>query len=245
MDTLNQLLRNRAYIGEVFYKDAWHPGKHEPIIDRALWDQVQAIRNQRARRTGIPTAIRQVEHFPLAGLVFWHDGSAYTLYESSNRNGQRYRYYTAPKTTSGQTDGPGPATLPTHELHQVVIHHLRERLKDPQPWLDELPEEWKSWPEFDPQHVKTSLSKLDQTWRHFIPQMVADVMRQLVNRVTIYPDQVQISVNASALSMLLKGFMHSGSMPKKAPKTRRRTPNSIASVTEHPAPISPKDSKET
>lgn len=244
-NTLNQLLRNRAYIGEVFYKDAWHPGKHDSIIDRALWDQVQSIRNQRARRTGIPTAIRQVEDFPLAGLVFWCDGSAYTLYETSNRKGQRYRYYTAPKTTSGQTDSPGPVTLPTHELHQVVIHHLRERLKDPQPWLDDLPEEWKSWPEFDPEHVKTSLSKLDQTWRYFIPQMVADVMRQLVSRVTIYPDQVQISVNASALSMLLKGFMHSGSVPKKAPKTRRSTPDSIASVTEHAAPIPPKDSKET
>ena len=240
-NTLNQLLRNRAYIGEVFYKDAWHPGKHEPIIDRALWDQVQAIRNQRARRTGIPTAIRQVEHFPLAGLVFWHDGSAYTLYESSNRKGQRYRYYTAPKTASGQTDAPGPLTLPTHELHQVVIHHLRQRFKDPQPWLDDLPEEWKSWPEFDLNHVKTSLSKMDQTWRHFIPQMVADVMRQMVNRVTIYPDQVQISVNASALSMLLKGFMHSGSVPKEAPKPRRRRPDSIANVTEHPAPLPPKD----
>lgn len=244
-NTLNQLLRNRAYVGEVFYKDAWHPGKHEPIIDRALWDQVQAIRNQRARRTGIPTAIRHIEHFPLSGLVFWHDGGAYTLYESSNRKGQRYRYYTAPKTTSGQPDDSGPVTLPTHELHQVVIDHLRERLKDPQPWLDDLPEEWKSWPEFDPEHVKTSLGKLDQTWRYFIPHMVADVIRQLVNRVVLYPDQVQISVNASALSVLLKGFLHSSSVPKEAPKPRRRRPNSIASVTKHPPPVSPKDSKET
>jgi hypothetical protein len=63
------------------------------------------------------------------------------LYESSNCKGQRYRYYTAPKTTSVQTDGSGLVTLPTHELHQVVIDHLREGLKDPQPWLDDLPEE--------------------------------------------------------------------------------------------------------
>ena len=206
---------------------------------------MQAIRSQRARRTGIPTAIRHVEHFPLSGLVFWHDGGAYTLYESSNRKGQRYRYYTAPKTTSGQPDDSGPVTLPTHELHQVEIDHLRERLKDPQPWLDDLPEEWKSSPEFDPEHVKTSLGKLDQTWRYFIPHMVADVIRQLVNRVVLYPDQVQISVNASALSVLLKGFLHSSSVPKEAPKPRRRRPNSIASVTKHPPPVSPKDSKET
>ena len=244
-NTLNQLLRNRAYVGEVFYKDFWHPGKHEPIIDRALWDQVQAIRGQRARRTGIPDANRDIVHFPLGGLVFWHDGSAYTLYESSNRKGQRYRYYTAPKTTSGQTDGSGPVTLPTNELHQVVIDHLRERFKDPQPWLDDLPEEWKSWPEFDPEHVRTSLSKLDQTWRYFIPQMVADVIRQFVNRVVLYPDQVQISVNVSTLSVLLKGFLHSDSEPKKAPKPRRRSPDSIASVTKQQSLVPPKDTKET
>lgn len=244
-NTLNQLLRNHAYVGEVFYEDAWHPGKHEPIIDRALWDQVKAIRSQRARRTGRPTGNRYVEDFPLAGLVFWHDGSAYTVYESSNRKGQRYRYYKAPKTTLGQTYDSGPVTLPTHELHQVVIDHLRERFKDPQPWLDDLPEEWKSWPEFDPEHVKTSLSKLDKPWRYFIPQMVADVIRQLVGRVVLYPDQVQISINVPTLSLFLKSFLHSDSEPKKASKPRRRRPDSVASVTKQRTLVPPKKTKET
>ena len=37
------ILRNRAYIGEVSYKDQWHPGTHEPIVDRYLFDLVQAV----------------------------------------------------------------------------------------------------------------------------------------------------------------------------------------------------------
>ena len=192
-----------------------------------------------------PTGNRYVEDFPLAGLVFWHDGSAYTVYESSNRKGQRYRYYKAPKTTLGQTYDSGPVTLPTHELHQVVIDHLRERFKDPQPWLDDLPEEWKSWPEFDPEHVKTSLSKLDKPWRYFIPQMVADVIRQLVGRVVLYPDQVQISINVPTLSLLLKSFLHSDSEPKKVSKPRQRRPDSVASVTKQRSLVPPKKTKET
>ena len=75
--------------------------------------------------------------------------------------------------------------------------------------------------------------------------MVADVIRQFVNRVVLYPDQVQISVNVSALSVLLKGFLHSDSEPKKAPKLRRRSPDSIVRVTEHRSALLPKDTKET
>ena len=39
---LAQLLRNRFYIGEVAYHGAIHPGEQEPILDRALFDAVQA-----------------------------------------------------------------------------------------------------------------------------------------------------------------------------------------------------------
>lgn len=75
--------------------------------------------------------------------------------------------------------------------------------------------------------------------------MVADVIRQFVNRVVLYPDQVQISVNVSTLSVLLKGFLHSDSEPKKAPKPRRRSPDSIASATKQQPLVPPKDTKET
>ena len=37
------MLTDRAYIGEVRYRDAWYPGKQEVIIDRSTWDRVQAL----------------------------------------------------------------------------------------------------------------------------------------------------------------------------------------------------------
>ena len=75
--------------------------------------------------------------------------------------------------------------------------------------------------------------------------MVADVIRQLVNRVALYPDQIQISVNVSALSVLLKGFLHSDSEPKKASKPRQRRPDSVASVTKQRSLVQRKKTKET
>ncbi|MBX3439739.1 MAG: recombinase family protein, partial [Planctomycetaceae bacterium] len=41
--SIANILKDRAYIGELEYKGEWYPGKHEPIIDRATWDQVQAL----------------------------------------------------------------------------------------------------------------------------------------------------------------------------------------------------------
>ena len=40
---LHNLLRDRAYIGEVFYGGQWHPGKQEPLVDRETWDRVQVL----------------------------------------------------------------------------------------------------------------------------------------------------------------------------------------------------------
>ena len=38
------ILQDRSYIGEIFYKGDWWPGKHEHIIDPVTWERVQALR---------------------------------------------------------------------------------------------------------------------------------------------------------------------------------------------------------
>jgi len=36
------ILRNRIFHGEIVHKDHTYPDEHEPIIDQAQWDAVQA-----------------------------------------------------------------------------------------------------------------------------------------------------------------------------------------------------------
>jgi len=38
-----KLLHNRTYLGELRHKDQWYQGKHDPIIDQKLWDDVHSI----------------------------------------------------------------------------------------------------------------------------------------------------------------------------------------------------------
>jgi site-specific DNA recombinase len=41
--SVHNILLDRAYIGELEYKGQWYPGKHEPLIDRGIWNRVQAL----------------------------------------------------------------------------------------------------------------------------------------------------------------------------------------------------------
>lgn len=43
------LLKNRVYLGEVFYGDTWQEGAHESIVDRDLWSKVAALLELRSR----------------------------------------------------------------------------------------------------------------------------------------------------------------------------------------------------
>ena len=40
---LHTVLRDRSYIGEVFYQGEWYPGVQEPLVDRGTFDRVQQL----------------------------------------------------------------------------------------------------------------------------------------------------------------------------------------------------------
>ena len=48
---LYAMLTDRSYIGEIKFRDQWHPGTHEPLIDRKLWDRVQSLLGQKVYKS--------------------------------------------------------------------------------------------------------------------------------------------------------------------------------------------------
>jgi site-specific DNA recombinase len=86
---LAQLLRNRFYIGEVVYHGAVHPGEQEPILDRALFEAVQAklAASANTRRLKLRASPSM-----LAGRIFDDRGNRMTP-THTNKHGARYRYY--------------------------------------------------------------------------------------------------------------------------------------------------------
>jgi hypothetical protein len=60
------MLQNRIYRGEITHKGNAYPAEHQPIVDKVLWDQVQAILAE--NRVDRATDAKQPSL--LAGLIF-------------------------------------------------------------------------------------------------------------------------------------------------------------------------------
>jgi DNA invertase Pin-like site-specific DNA recombinase len=86
---LAHLLKNRFYVGEVVYKGEVHKGEHEPILDRELFEAVQA---RLAERKVLRKLERSKSSAILMGLIFDDRGNPMSP-SHANKKGVRYRYY--------------------------------------------------------------------------------------------------------------------------------------------------------
>ena len=199
-----RILGNRMYIGEAYFNGEWHSGVYPPIVDIELWNQAHAKLAKRARRKGVTNAPWNPLEFPLMGKLFWHDGRAYKFFKSSPRGKKHYLYYLAPNTPEEKASGTGPTNLPTGELHQGVIVHLRSKFKDPQTWLPSLLDPIKDDLGMDESVIREAMERLDTAWNFFTELTQAHTVFTLVSRVTLYPKQISIKVDIAALKKLIR-----------------------------------------
>jgi site-specific DNA recombinase len=83
---LYHLLANAIYVGEISHKKQIHPGKHEAILDRKTWEQVQA--KLKSNRQSLKTRTKAQSSSILAGLLFDMNGVPYTP-QHSVKKGRR------------------------------------------------------------------------------------------------------------------------------------------------------------
>jgi site-specific DNA recombinase len=119
---LYKILRNELYVGEVHHKGQSYPGEHDAIVDRELWEKVQAMMtgNARARRYRTNAKAPSL----LCGMVYDDEGNRFTPSHAA-KNGKRYRYYVSQKLIKDRSAKPHQAgRIPARELEKVVIAEL-------------------------------------------------------------------------------------------------------------------------
>jgi hypothetical protein len=121
---LAHLLKNRFYIGEVVYRGGVHAGEHEPILDRALFETVQA----KLKSDAVERQIRlKASAALLAGRVFDDRGNR-MIPTHTNKLGVRYRYYVSHALQQKRKHEAGSVSrVPAPEIETVVLKALRER----------------------------------------------------------------------------------------------------------------------
>jgi site-specific DNA recombinase len=121
---LAYLLQSRFYLGEVVYKGKIHAGEQEQIVDRALFEAVQAKlaagANARQLKLRASPSI-------LAGYLFDDRGNRMTP-THTNKKGARYRYYVSHPLLQKQNSEAGSVTrVAAPEIEAVVLNAARKR----------------------------------------------------------------------------------------------------------------------
>ncbi len=130
---LAHLLRNRFYIGEVIFKGEVLPGQQPAILDRDLFDAVQAKLNDQWTNH---TAARAKSEALLIGRIYDDRGSRMSPSHAS-KQGIKYRYYVSSPLLHAQAERAGSVRrVPAAEIEALVGRAVREHLEDSTPTDD-------------------------------------------------------------------------------------------------------------
>jgi DNA invertase Pin-like site-specific DNA recombinase len=122
---LAHLLRNRFYVGEVTFKGEVLAGEQPAIVERDLFEAVQAKLSEQANNH---KATRMKSEALLAGRLFDDRGNRMTPSHVRKR-GIKYRYYLSSALLQGQPELAGAVSrVPAAEIDGLVTRFVRDHL---------------------------------------------------------------------------------------------------------------------
>ncbi len=190
---LYALLSNPIYIGEIAHKGERHPGQHQPIIDRPLWDAVQAKLVDQG--PGPLAQNRKTEPSPLIGKLFDADCGRLTPSHTIKR-GRRYRYYTSVPLTKGASNEVEGWRIPAPQLEAIVADAAASCLAD-QGAIATVFEQ----AAIEPTLVPAALKEAAQNERRLRSEFErADALASLVERVELHSDQLRLTLRTRIFS---------------------------------------------
>jgi site-specific DNA recombinase len=119
---LAYLLKNRVYIGEIHHGGKWFEGEQRAILDRQIFEQVQALLKTNANGS-------KIKHFQsgatLQGKLYDDRGNLMGP-SFSSKNGVRYRFYVSSARLRGRKAAAGSVSrVPAAEIESAVLAALQ------------------------------------------------------------------------------------------------------------------------
>jgi hypothetical protein len=156
------MLRNRFYIGEVTFKGEVLPGPQPPLLERSLFEAVQAkLTEQWSHRT----RARQKSKACLTGLLFDDVGNR-MIPTHATKNRVRYCYYISQPLQRGHSDDPvgSLSRVPADQVEALITNAVRDHVMESGEWSPSLSEQ---------NAVATHIAKVEVRAKHLAVTMKA------------------------------------------------------------------------
>jgi site-specific DNA recombinase len=186
---LYTLLGNPIYVGEVRHKGTRHPGLHELIIERALWNKTDALLHAHAGRPRGNTTKSMPS--PLVGKLFDESGAPLTP-SHAVKGSRRYRYYVSRSLITGtavQTERGW--RVPAPELERSVAAAVRLILDDRAGIVSEIER-----PDWSTAQVRSLLDVAKSIGERLRAESSAgEALALVVDRVELRDDGLRLCIN--------------------------------------------------
>ena len=200
--TIYHVINNRMYLGELHHKGQWFRGEQPPLIERRLFESVQAILavNPRIRANNSRAKIP----FLLRGLVEGLDGRALTAAYTRKPNGCLYRYYVHTRENKEHAGASGLPRLPATELESTVVEQMRRVWRTPE-MLSRVTDHAKRLdPDIDEAQVHVALLQIDKIWDQLFPAEQHRIVRLLIEKVVVTPHSIDVRFRPNGLEMVAR-----------------------------------------
>jgi site-specific DNA recombinase len=197
---LYKMLSNPVYIGVAVHKGVSYPGEHVGIIDRNIWDKVQARFQESPRKRA--AASRAQTPSLLRGIIFDPTGAAMSPTHTRKR-GRLYRYYVSQTVLKQGASDCSVARVPAAEIEKIVIDQVRTLLLSPEIIVQTWRSARKSIKGMTESEVRDELRAFDPLWNQLFPVEQSRIIQLLVERVDVLIDRVDIKLRIAGVTSLI------------------------------------------
>ncbi len=126
--TLSKIIKNPFYKGELFYSNETHKGRHEALVDEALWEKANKIMSAKLPGHGFSRKPKKFNYLLSGILKCGKCGTSHISISSTGHTGKTFAYYMCGR--SKQKLGCDTSAIPAGVFDKALIDYFKKASED-------------------------------------------------------------------------------------------------------------------